>query len=193
MPLKSVTLNKYPLKILKKYDKISCMKYLEAMMKVIKKQTNSHMCLICGVDNEFGLKAPFYEMEDNSVISLFQFKQFHQSYPERTHGGMISCMLDEIIGRAIWVFEPSMWGVTMELTVKYRKPVPLDTPLKAQGIITRNTSRIFEGNGYIYDMNGVLLAEAKATYFKMSLDKVVSTDTHQDINVMIPDDVREIL
>ena len=32
-------------------------------MKVIKKQTNSKMCIICGMENELGLKAPFYEID----------------------------------------------------------------------------------------------------------------------------------
>ena len=64
-------------------------------MKVINKQTNSKMCILCGIENPCGVKASFYEMEDNSVIALFSFKEMHQSYPERTHGGMISAMLDE--------------------------------------------------------------------------------------------------
>lgn len=33
-------------------------------MKVVSKQGNSKMCIICGLDNEYGLKAPFYNMED---------------------------------------------------------------------------------------------------------------------------------
>ena len=78
-------------------------------MKVLKKQTNSRMCIICGMNNEAGIKAPFYEMEDHSVMSVFKFSQHHQSYPGRAHGGMISTMLDEIVGRAIWIDEPLMW------------------------------------------------------------------------------------
>ena len=40
-------------------------------MRVIKKQTNSKMCIICGIENKLGLQAPFYEMEDGTVISIF--------------------------------------------------------------------------------------------------------------------------
>ncbi|MEG1536078.1 MAG: PaaI family thioesterase, partial [Clostridia bacterium] len=68
-------------------------------MKVIGKQFNSTNCIICGMQNELGLKAPFYVLEDNRVLSEFQYTKFHQSYPERVHGGMITCMLDEIAGR----------------------------------------------------------------------------------------------
>ena len=75
-------------------------------MKVIKKQTNSKMCLICGIENEAGLKASFYEMEDNTLIALVKGKEIHQSYPNRMHGGVISALIDESVGRAIWILEP---------------------------------------------------------------------------------------
>lgn len=45
-------------------------------MKVLKKQTNSKMCYICGMDNPFGLKAPFYEMEDGSLVSILNTNQY---------------------------------------------------------------------------------------------------------------------
>lgn len=49
-------------------------------MKVTSKQRNSKMCVICGMDNPFGVKAQFYNMEDGSVITPFKFKEEHQSY-----------------------------------------------------------------------------------------------------------------
>ncbi len=160
-------------------------------MKVLNKQTNSKLCFICGVDNEFGLKAPFYEMEDNSVVSIFTYHDYHQSYPERVHGGLITAMLDEIAGRAIWIIEPNTWAVTTEIKVKFRKIVPYDTKLKAIGRIVKNTKRIFYANAELFDLDGNLLAEAEVTYFKLPLDKI-STTGHDDVNIYIPDDVKEI-
>lgn len=71
-------------------------------MKVISKQRNSKMCIICGLDNKYGLKAPFYNMEDGSVMTKFQYSEEHQSYPGRVHGGLITAMLDEMGLRALW-------------------------------------------------------------------------------------------
>lgn len=150
------------------------------------------MCIICGMENESGLKAPFYEMEDDTVVSIFEYKEIHQSYPGRTHGGMITCMLDEIIGRAVWIVDPKFWGVTMNLSVKFRKPVPYNTKLKAVGKIINHKSRIFEGVGELYDMDGNLLASAEATYYKLSLDKISEEGNHEDVNIYYPDDVTEI-
>ena len=65
-------------------------------MKVLSKQRNSRMCVICGLDNPAGVRAPFYNMEDHSVMSKFKFSVNHQSYPGRVHGGMITAMLDEM-------------------------------------------------------------------------------------------------
>lgn len=160
-------------------------------MKVLKKQSNSKMCIICGIENEAGIKAPFYEMEDNSVVTIFEYKEIHQSYPGRTHGGMISCLLDELVGRAIWISEPNVWGVTMTLTVKFRKPVPYNTKLKGIGRIINNKPMHFEGTGEIYDMNGNLLASAEASYMKLPLDKIANSN-HEEVNIYIPDDVKEI-
>lgn len=162
-------------------------------MKVVKKQTNSKLCYICGVENEFGLKAPFYEMEDETVVSVFEYKEIHQSYPNRVHGGLITAMLDEIAGRAIWVSEPDVWGVTTELNVKFRKVVPYNVTLKAVGKIIKNTHRMFIGESKIFDKDSNVLAEAKVTYLKLPLSRISNSKcVHDDVNVYIPDNVTDI-
>lgn len=160
-------------------------------MKVVKKQNNSHMCIICGMDNEAGLKAPFYEMEDGSIVSVFKYNEIHQSYPGRTHGGMITCMLDELIGRAIWITEPETWGVTTNINVRFLKPVPYNTELIGVGKITNNNRFLFEAEGHIQDKNGNILAKATATYFKLKENQIMDDPEHNEM-FLVPDDVKEI-
>ena len=162
-------------------------------MKVTKKQPNTSDCVICGINNEFGLNAPFYETETNEVVTIFEFKEHHQSYPGRTHGGLVSTMLDELIGRAIWIYNPNQWGVTMTLNIKYRKPTPYNTKLKGVARIDSQTSRTFTGSGEIYDMDGNVLAEATAVYMKLPLEKIADNFSKEhDVNVHIPDNVTEV-
>lgn len=162
-------------------------------MKVVKKQPNTANCVICGINNEFGLKAPFYETETKEIVTLFEFKEHHQSYPGRTHGGLVSTMLDELIGRAIWIYDENQWGVTMSLNIKYRKPTPYNTKLKGVARIDSQTSRTFTGSGEIYDMDGNVLAEATAVYMKLSLEKIADNFSKEhDVNVYIPDNVTEV-
>ena len=108
-------------------------------MKVLKKQKVSKMCLICGVENDKGLKANFYEMENGQLVALFNSPSEFQSYPDRMHGGMISAILDETIGRTIWIHEPDCWGVTIDLQIKYRNPVPVNEPLMAIAAFSRKS------------------------------------------------------
>jgi len=91
--------------------------------------------MICGLDNEYGVNAPFYNMEDGSVMTVFRYKEQHQSYPGRVHGGMITAMLDEMGLRSLWAKELSeeTFGVTISLDTKYRKPVPYETEIDWTG------------------------------------------------------------
>ncbi|MBE5735582.1 MAG: PaaI family thioesterase [Clostridiales bacterium] len=162
-------------------------------MKVVKKQRNSINCIICGMDNNLGVKAPFYEMEDGSVYTIFRFKPEHQSYPGRVHGGLITAMLDELAGRVLWVVEPETYAVTTSLEVRFRKPVPYDVELKGVGVLTKNTSRAFEADGKIYNMEGELLASAVMKYMKLPKD-VITGDSDMDDEMIydIQDGVTEI-
>lgn len=150
-------------------------------MKVKKLQANSKMCIICGMENEAGVKAPFYEMEDDSVWTIFQFKEFHQSYPYRVHGGMISAMHDELGLRSLWVYEPDMWGVTTSLEIKYRKPVPYEVTLKGVGKVIKNTKLFLVCETKIFNLKGELLSEGVVKYLKMKLSDISSSDAHDEM------------
>nr|WP_312578171.1 PaaI family thioesterase [Sedimentibacter sp.] len=154
--------------------------------KVNKKQHVSKDCFVCGVENKDSLKTKFYELENGELMSVSTPSSVHQSYPDRMHGGVISAILDEIIGRAIMIEEPNAWGVTVELNIKYKKPVPLDKPVKAVGRITRNSRLIFEGTGEIILEDGSAAATGYAKYVKMSLDKMAEETGGED-SMMIED------
>ena len=162
-------------------------------MKVLRTQKNSKNCIICGMDNPFGVKAPFYVLDDNSVASEFMFLPEHQSYPDRTHGGMISTMLDEIMGRALWINEPEIFGVTTTLNITYRKPVPYGVKIKARGYLTHNSKIGFSAKGEIYDLDGNLLAEANARYLKIAFNRVFGENStfHEEMCYDMPMDKTE--
>lgn len=144
--------------------------------KVVKKQMNSKNCIVCGLKNDLGLKASFYELENGEIVSFFTPLNEHQSYPERLHGGISSAILDETIGRAILAKDENIWGVTVELSLKYKKPVPLDEELKVVGRITKDSSRIFEGTGEIILKSGEIAVTAFGKYIKMPIEKIADFD-----------------
>ena len=131
-------------------------------------------------------------MEDGSVVTIFEYKSFHQSYPERTHGGMITCMLDELAGRVIWTVEPDALAVTSSITVKFRKPVPYNEKLMGLGKLITNNRRGYTANAVIKTMDGKLLAEADVTYIKLPASMITNEDMDEELDMFIPDDVTEI-
>ena len=148
--------------------------------RVIAAQNISRTCIVCGTDNEAGLHGRFFELENGELAGVFTPSENHQSYPGRLHGGLASTILDETIGRAINMADPEARGVTIELTVKYRKPVPLDGKIIARGRITRNTGRIFEGSGEIRLPDGSVAVEAKGRYLRLPIEKIAEGDMDND-------------
>lgn len=144
--------------------------------KVKGPQNIGRMCFVCGEENPFGLHGHFYNLDDGSVCGIFNVRDEHQSYPGRVHGGVLSAILDELIGRAFQNENPDVWGVTVELTMKYRKPVPLDKPIKALARVTKETGRIFEGEGEIIFEDGTIAVQAYARYARMSFDTIAEGD-----------------
>ena len=161
-------------------------------MKVIKRQMNSRNCIICGMDNPASVKAPFYEMEDKSIVSIFKFSDIHQSYPQRVHGGMITAMLDELIGRALWIDDPHCYGVTMNINIKFRKPVPYDETLYGVAKLNKNTKMFFGGKGKIFDSEGNVLAEADISYIKLETSKIGDMEEDEEMIYDINDGVKDI-
>ncbi len=161
--------------------------------KVTRKQNNSRKCILCGVENSSGMNARFYELENGELACIFNTKDCQQSYPGRTHGGMVGVVLDEAIGRALGIPEPEVFGVTVELTTKYKKPVPTDETLLCVARITRNTRKIFEGTGEIYLKDGTVAAEGHGKYMKMPVDDI-STEQFTEENwfLLDEDDPKEI-
>lgn len=161
--------------------------------KVRKKQNNSTKCLVCGDENPNSLDARFYEMDNGELVALFHTKELQQSFPQRVHGGMIAAVLDETIGRAICIDRPDCWGVTTELQIKYKRPVPVNENLRAVGRITRNTRKIFEGTGELLLENGEVAAEAWGKYFIVPIESAAGEDfTAKDWHYLEESDPEEI-
>ena len=140
--------------------------------KITKKQHNSARCMVCGVDNKFSLGSRFYELDNGELAVTFRAEDWHQGYPGRVHGGVAAAVLDELIGRAMNIIEPGAWGVTVELSVKYKKPVPTETDLKAIARITKSGSRIAEGTGELVLPDGTVAVSAWGKYMKMPVEKI---------------------
>lgn len=156
--------------------------------KITDKKHNSNNCMVCGIKNEFSLGARFYELENKELVCTFETKECHQSYPGRLHGGIVAAILDETIGRSIDALEPGTWAVTVELNVKYKKPVPIGGKLKAIGRITSNNRKIFEAEGEIILPDGTIAATSWGKYLKMD-DRAMAAEAFSEKEWFIVDEI----
>ncbi len=147
--------------------------------RVTAKQENSKMCLVCGLKNQLGLKAFFYELENEELLAVFQPSEEHQSYPGRLHGGIATAILDETIGRAILMKDRDVWGVTIRFSTRYRLPIPLDEEIRVIGRIDNIANRYFEGSGEILLKDGRVAVEGKGKFLKLPLDDIADFDVEE--------------
>ena len=128
------------------------------------KQPNSRHCFACGVENPIGLKLKFYQTADDEVTADYIAPENYQGYPGILHGGVTATILDEAAGRAFMGADPvnSQFMYTAELTIRYKKKVPIGQPLKIVGKQVKRMRWTGESKAYMYDQDGALLVEATA-------------------------------
>ena len=157
--------------------------------RVVAKQPNSKMCLVCGLQNGPGLQATFYELDCEQLVGIFTPRDHQQGYPGRLHGGIAASMLDETIGRAIRITHgDALWGVTIELNTKFRKPIPLEEPITTVARVTWETKRHFEGDGAILLPSGRVAVEGHGRYLKMPIESIADFDYSEQEWMVTPND-----
>jgi acyl-coenzyme A thioesterase PaaI-like protein len=121
-----------------------------------------HNCFACGTLNTNGLQLALHLEAARSWTELRLDRRF-EGWQGIAHGGIVSTILDEVMAWAL--VAEDHWGVTARMSVEFRKPVPIDTPIRADGWITRSRRRIVETAAELVDpASGVVLATAQGTY-----------------------------
>jgi uncharacterized protein (TIGR00369 family) len=156
---------------------------------IMEKQPNSRMCFVCGIDNPIGLHLKFYTDDEGRCIARFRPKPEHQGYPGHLHGGIISTLLDETMGRVLT--PQNIWAMTGTLEIKFRKSVPLDQELTITGEIVRARSRAYEAKGEICLPDGTLLVEGTGTYIRIPDEIVEQAKSALDFWQVVPDAITE--
>ncbi len=137
------------------------------MMDTLHKQPNSDDCFICGRNNPHGLYMTFYDNGEDEVHSHYTVSDAYQGYPDVVHGGIVAAMLDEAIGRVAMIGDHHHFMMSVRLQVKYRHPVPINTPLHIIGRIRHLRGRLGRAVGEVRNADGKVLAEAELTLADM--------------------------
>jgi acyl-coenzyme A thioesterase PaaI-like protein len=131
---------------------------------------DDHYCFGCGGLNSYGLHLHFFRNEDgNGVWAPWTPKREHEGYSGIAHGGIISTVLDEVMGWALSSRE--IWAMTARINVAFRKPVEIGIPTRAIARIERDSGRKLDLVAEVRRASDdVLLADATAVFVRVNPD-----------------------
>jgi len=142
----------------------------------MQQQPNSDHCFICGRLNPQGLHMTFFDNGVDEVYADYAVPAAYEGYPGLAHGGIVAAMLDEIVGRVAMIGDHHNFMMTVRLELKYRHPVPTETPLHLVGRVERMRGRLGKAIGELYLPDSTLAVEAALTLADIPADFLAGAD-----------------
>lgn len=132
-------------------------------------------CFGCSVQNDIGLKLEFVDGLDEVSARVSLGRQY-ESYPGIVHGGIVSTVLDESMGRAIMVFTGKM-AVTMGLRVRFISICESFAAYRVLGKIVSITGNMIKAEARLLTPTGDLVALGEASWIVIEPEAVFSGQT----------------
>lgn len=121
-------------------------------------------CFCCGKKNSHGLRLAFSYPRPGSAQTECTIPEHFSGWQKMTHGGLLAMLLDEAMAHACISREGA--AVTVELTVRYVKPVEVGETIRITAEVREVKSRIMEVQGQIVTAAGELVARGSARFVK---------------------------
>lgn len=123
-----------------------------------------HQCFGCGPSHPTGLHVRTFRT-DEGVASPILISRQHEVPPGAAHGGIVAAYLDEVLAATVLRVTGRL-GVTGELTIRYIKPVPTETPIVGRGSLVTDHGRYVDVEGRLEDLTtGNVLATGRGRFF----------------------------
>jgi acyl-coenzyme A thioesterase PaaI-like protein len=137
------------------------------VLKLEPKETNR--CFGCGGANPAGMKLAFeLDLDARRARGAFTIGANYAGGGGFVHGGIIAVVLDEAMAKLSKLTDEK--AVTAEMSIEYRKPIPVDQPIVVEGWQEeekgRNRLRVAE----IRDPQGNLLVRGKGRFVVVQQD-----------------------
>jgi uncharacterized protein (TIGR00369 family) len=124
---------------------------------------SSDNCFACGPNHAFGLRMKFFT-DEQKVFSWPKVPAPLSGWANLVHGGIISTMLDEVMGwTAVHLLK--RMSLTKSITVEFLKPVHVEETLKLEGSLKEmKGDRAAVIQGTLNNAAGELCAKATGTF-----------------------------
>jgi acyl-coenzyme A thioesterase PaaI-like protein len=106
--------------------------------------------------------------EAATIEGRVRFGRAYEGAPGCVHGGFVAAVFDEALGMACaFSGKPGMTG---EITISYRKPTPVQTPLRVTARMDRMEGRKIYNSGELY-AGDTLLARSTGIFISIATEK----------------------
>jgi acyl-coenzyme A thioesterase PaaI-like protein len=124
-------------------------------------------CFGCSTTNPASLRIVLASTPDGAVGRV-RFGPDAEGAPGLVHGGLLATFADEVMG--FLEHGGNAVRLTAEMTLRYRRPTPVDTELVCRAQAGETTGRRFQVHAVISpaEDDTTVLAEADATYVLMA-------------------------
>ena len=125
-------------------------------------------CLVCGDKNEIGMNLPF-TYDGEVAATEYTAESRFEGYKEVLHGGILTALLDEVMAKAI--FGKKILVATVEIKVKFKKPVKTGQKIRLEGRYTGERGSLVFASSRAILPDGSLAAEAEGKFFRLEAEK----------------------
>jgi uncharacterized protein (TIGR00369 family) len=125
---------------------------------------NDQHCFCCGQDNEQGLKLVFTYPGKGKAETECVIPSHFTGWRNITHGGFLAMLLDETMAHAC--LSEAATGVTVEMTVRYLRPIATGERIRVSAEVVQTRSRVIETRASITSGEGETIAQGSARFLK---------------------------
>lgn len=135
------------------------------MTQPIDPRLNEHYCFGCGRHNPIGFHLTFHR-DGEWVVTRYTPRPEDQGFPGIMHGGLLSLLLDEAMGWAMYA--DRVFAVTAKMETRFRQRVGLDGTLTVRARVTRRVGRRIAVEADVRDAAGARLVESGGLFLRMA-------------------------
>jgi len=141
----------------------------------------ANRCFGCGAANPAGMKLPFeLDLDDRRTRGRFVLGANYGGGAGFAHGGIIAVVLDEAMGKLSKLSGER--AVTAEMSIAYRKPVPVDQEIIVEGWQDEEQGRNRFRTAEIRDAHGNVLARGKGRFVVVSEAHFVNATSGKQVS-----------
>jgi len=133
-----------------------------------------NQCFGCSQHNPRGLELTFRHVAPSEVETRYVSDADLCGAPGIIHGGVQAAILDEAVGFAVHAHRSHQRGddpradrrriVTLEFSLRYRRPAPAEVPLLVRGRVANEEPPDFHAEAEILDLDENVLTSATARW-----------------------------